>query len=149
MDQLRMALELAYEKHKNQVDKAGKPYFLHPVYVSYNECVKGKGKVVAILHDIIEDTDVTAEILLDMGFDQEIVEAVVLLTRDKKMDYFEYIRSIRDSQNESAYWVKVADLKNNMDLSRLEKITEQDQKRVQKYQKALDILMKEDKLKGR
>lgn len=142
MNQLRVALELAYEKHKNQVDKAGKPYFLHPVYVSHNECVRGKGKVVAILHDIIEDTDVTKEMLFDMGFDKDIVDAIVLLTRRDDVDYFDYVRKIRDSNNSYAYWVKVADLENNMDLSRLDNVTNKDVSRVEKYQKALDILFR-------
>lgn len=142
MNQLKIALELAYEKHKNQVDKAGKPYFLHPVYVSQNECIKGKGKVVAILHDIIEDTDVTKETLLDMGFEKDIVETIVLLTRNKDIDYFDYVRKIRDSNNSYAYWVKVADLDNNMDLSRLDDVTDKDIKRAEKYQKALDILFR-------
>lgn len=140
MNQLQMALELAYEKHKNQMDKAGKPYFLHPVYISLNECVKGKAKIVATLHDIIEDTDVTKEDLINMGFENEIIEAIVLLTRDKEVDYFDYIRSIRDSKNTYAYWVKIADLEHNMDLDRLNDVTDKDLKRVEKYQKALDIL---------
>ncbi|WP_054738816.1 HD domain-containing protein [Cellulosilyticum ruminicola] len=142
MDQLRMALELAYEKHKDQVDKSGKPYFLHPIYVAYNEHIKGKAKIVAILHDIIEDTDVTEEMLLEMGFDKDIVEAIVLLTRDKAVDYFSYVRQIRDSNNPYAYWVKLSDLENNMDLSRLEYVKDEDIKRVAKYKKALDIFHK-------
>ena len=139
MNQLRKALELAYEKHKNQVDKAGKPYFLHPVMLALR--LEGKKKIVAILHDIIEDTDITEKDLLDIGFDDDIVEAVALLTRDKNMTYYDYIRKIKYSNNTLAYWVKMADLKDNMDLSRLENITDKDKERVKRYQKAVDILV--------
>ena len=139
MNQLRKALELAYEKHKNQVDKAGKPYFLHPVMLALR--LEGKKKIVAILHDIIEDTDITEKDLLDIGFDDDIVEAVVLLTRDKNMTYYDYIRKIKYSNNTLAYWVKMADLEDNMDLSRFENVTDKDKERVKRYQKAVDILV--------
>ena len=141
MNQLRKALELAYEKHKNQVDKAGKPYFLHPVMVALNDGLEEKEKIVAILHDIIEDTDITEKDLLDIGFDDDIVEAVVLLTRDKNMTYYDYIRKIKYSNNTLAYWVKMADLEDNMDLSRLKNATDKDKERVKRYQKAVDILV--------
>ena len=138
MNQLRKALELSYEKHKNQVDKAGKPYFLHPVMLALR--LEGKKKIVAILHDIIEDTDITEKDLLDIGFDDDIVEAVVLLTRDKNMTYYDYIRKIKYSNNTLAYWAKMADLEDNMDLSRLENVTDKDKERVKRYKKAVDIL---------
>ena len=139
MNQLRKALELAYEKHKNQVDKAGKPYFLHPVMLALR--LEGKKKIVAILHDIIEDTDITEKDLLDIGFDDDIVEAVVLLTRDKNITYYDYIKKIKYSNNTLAYWVKMADLEDNMDLSRFENVTDKDKERVKRYQKAVDILV--------
>lgn len=142
MNQLRKALELAYEKHSGQLDKAGKPYILHPLMVALNyDYLEGENeKVVAILHDIIEDTDVTEQQLLDMGFNSEVVRSVSLLTKPNDMDYFDYIRRIKHSNSSIAHCVKVADLTENSDLSRLDNITEKDIKRKEKYQKALDIL---------
>ena len=79
-EQFQLALELAVKKHKGQTDKSGNPYILHPLHVMEN--VKSKdAKIVAILHDVIEDTDVDSEYLLEIGLSQHIVDAVVLLTR--------------------------------------------------------------------
>ena len=69
------------------------------------------------------------------------MEAVVLLTRDKNMTYYDYIRKIKHSNNTLAYWAKMADLEDNMDLSRLENVTDKDKERVKRYQKAVDILV--------
>lgn len=131
------AIILATENHKGQLDKGGHPYILHPLRVMVN--VKSlKAKIVAILHDIIEDTDITKEDLLSMKFPYEIVEAIELLSKPKKEDYIHYIRRIK--KNPLAKEVKMADLQDNMDLTRLNKITEKDLNRVEKYKKAYSIL---------
>ena len=124
---LAKAIILATENHKGQLDKGGHPYILHPLRVMVN--VKSlKAKIVAILHDIIEDTDITKEDLL----------TIELLSKSKKEDYIHYIRRIKG--NPLAKEVKMADLQDNMDLTRLNKITEKDLNRVEKYKKAYSIL---------
>ncbi|GAA6382272.1 HD domain-containing protein [Intestinibacter bartlettii] len=137
-EQFQIALELAVEKHKNQTDKAGNPYILHPLHVMENVNSK-EGKIVAILHDIIEDTDVTEDYLLKIGLSKRIVDAVVALTRSKDMDYQEYIKNL--SSNPLAKEVKLADLEHNMDLKRLPTLEEKDLERNRKYQIAYHYLI--------
>ena len=137
-EQFQIALELAVEKHKNQTDKAGNPYILHPLHVMENVNSK-EGKIVAILHDIIEDTDVTVDYLLKIGLSKRIVDAVVALTRSKDMDYQEYIKNL--SSNPLAKEVKLADLEHNMDLKRLPTLEEKDLERNRKYQIAYHYLI--------
>ncbi|MGM9532713.1 HD domain-containing protein [Intestinibacter sp.] len=137
-EQLQFALELAIEKHKNQKDKSGKPYILHPLHVM--ETVKSDdAKIVAILHDIIEDTDVTEEDLLNAGLSKHIVDAVVMLTKPDDIDYMDYVKKL--SSNPLAKEVKLADLQNNMDLRRLSTLTERDLDRNRKYQIAYHYLI--------
>lgn len=137
-EQFQIALELAVEKHKNQTDKAGNPYILHPLHVMENVNSKD-GKIVAILHDIIEDTDITEDYLLKIGLSKRIVDAVVALTRSKDIDYQEYIKNL--SSNPLAKEVKLADLEHNMDLKRLPTLEEKDLERNRKYQIAYHYLI--------
>lgn len=137
-EQFQIALELAVEKHKNQTDKAGNPYILHPLHVMENVGSK-EGKIVAILHDIIEDTDITEDYLLKIGLSKRIVDAVVALTRSKDIDYQEYIKNL--SSNPLAKEVKLADLEHNMDLKRLPTLEEKDLERNRKYQIAYHYLI--------
>ena len=137
-EQFQIALELAVEKHKNQTDKAGNPYILHPLHVMENVNSK-EGKIVAILHDIIEDTYVTEDYLLKIGLSKRIVDAVVALTRSEDIDYQEYIKNL--SSNPLAKEVKLADLEHNMDLKRLPTLEEKDLERNRKYQIAYHYLI--------
>ena len=137
-EQFQIALELAVEKHKNQTDKAGNPYILHPLHVMENVNSK-EGKIVAILHDIIEDTDITEDYLLKIGLSKRIVDAVVALTRSEDIDYQEYIKNL--SSNPLAKEVKLADLEHNMDLKRLPTLEEKDLERNRKYQIAYHYLI--------
>ena len=137
-EQFQIALELAVEKHKNQTDKAGNPYILHPLHVMENVNNK-EGKIVAILHDIIEDTDITENYLLKIGLSKRIVDAVVALTRSEDMDYQEYIKNL--SSNPLAKEVKLADLEHNMDLKRLPTLEEKELERNRKYQIAYHYLI--------
>lgn len=137
-EQFQIALELAVEKHKNQTDKAGNPYILHPLHVMENVNSK-EGKIVAILHDIIEDTDITEDYLLKIGLSKRIVDTVVALTRSEDMDYQEYIKNL--SSNPLAKEVKLADLEHNMDLKRLPTLEEKDLERNRKYQIAYHYLI--------
>ena len=137
-EQFQIALELAVEKHKNQTDKAGNPYILHPLHVMENVNSK-EGKIVAILHDIIEDTDITEDYLFKIGLSKRIVDAVVALTRSEDMDYQEYIKNL--SSNPLAKEGKLADLEHNMDLKRLPTLEEKDLERNRKYQIAYHYLI--------
>ncbi len=136
--QLQLAIDLAKKYHEGQFDKAGKPYFLHPQTVA-SLVDEIDAKIVAYMHDLIEDTPVTKEFLLDCGFDEYIVNAVEMLThKDKNDDYFDYVRSV--AKNPLATKVKIADLITNSDLSRLASPSEHDFARAEKYKKALQIL---------
>ena len=137
-EKFQIALELAVEKHKNQTDKAGNPYILHPLHVMENVNSK-EGKIVAILHDIIEDTDITEDYLFKIGLSKRIVDAVVALTRSEDIDYQEYIKNL--SSNPLAKEVKLADLEHNMDLKRLPTLEEKDLERNRKYQIAYHYLI--------
>lgn len=132
----RKAMIIAYNAHKNQFDKSGVPYIYHPIYVAEkmkteNECI------VALLHDVVEDTETTFEQLENI-FSSEIIDSLKLLTKDNTVDYYEYIMKIK--KNPIAKSVKIEDLKHNLDLTRLDVITEDDIKRENRYKKALLIL---------
>lgn len=134
MNKYELALKIATEAHKGQVDKAGIPYINHPLTVASLVDTEEE-KIVALLHDTIEDTNITEQDLLNYGFSNKIIEAVKLLTHNKNVPYMVYVAKIKD--NELARKVKIADLTHNSDLSRLKEITEKDKKRYEKYQKAL------------
>lgn len=134
MNKYELALKIATEAHKGQVDKAGVPYINHPLTVASLVDTEEE-KIVALLHDTIEDTNITEQDLLNYGFSNKIVEAVKLLTHNKNVPYMDHIAKIKD--NKLARKVKIADLTHNSDLSRLKEITEKDKKRYEKYQKAL------------
>lgn len=131
------AMNIAYNAHHGQVDKSGVPYIFHPIHLAEQmeteaECI------AALLHDVVEDTDVTFEVL-KKEFSIEIIEVLKLLTRDDSVDYFDYIRKLKN--NPIARTVKFADLYHNSDETRLHtKRSEKDKKRQEKYQKAIQIL---------
>ena len=97
-----------------------------------------KSTIVALLHDVVEDTDVTIDNLLNEGFTEEIVSAIKDMTKLKNEDYFEYLCRVKN--NNISKKVKLADLRHNSDLSRLNIITDEDLKRIEKYRKAIDFL---------
>lgn len=133
----KKAMRIAYEGHKNQVDKSGLPYIYHPIHLA--EQMKDETEVcVALLHDVAEDTDITSEDLRREGFGEEIIEALKLMTHNKNVPYMEYIRRIKD--NPTARTVKLADLAHNSDLSRLDIVDEKDLERAEKYKRAMEIL---------
>ena len=137
MNKYELALKIATEAHKGQVDKAGVPYINHPLTVASLVDTEEE-KIVALLHDTIEDTNITEQDLLNYGFSNKIVEAVKLLTHNKNVPYMDYVAKIKD--NELARKVKIADLTHNSDLSRLKEVTEKGMKRYEKYKKALIYL---------
>jgi len=135
---LEEAILISTAVHAGQTDKAGKAYILHPLHLMM-QCINNKQRIVAVLHDIIEDGGVKyRNILIDMGFNDEIITALDYLTHDRRVNYFDYIRNINN--NELARFVKILDLKHNSDLTRLPTVTDKDKKRATKYLKALSIL---------
>lgn len=136
----QQALAIAKDAHKGQVDKAEVAYIHHPLYVA--SLVEGElAKTVALLHDVVEDSDWTLGDLRKEGLPEEVVQAVGILTKKRNENYEEYI--LRVKQNPLARQVKLADLKHNSDLSRLANVTDRDRKRVAKYQKAISFLSEE------
>ena len=131
------ALDLASWKHRDQRDKAGKPYFGHIARVS-NACKTSPAKVVALLHDVIEDTDVTLEKMEELGFSEYIIKAVLCLTHEEGESYENFIK--RAAKNPIAREVKIADLEDNMDVRRLNEVTIEDFERMDKYLSAWKYL---------
>ncbi len=112
----KKALKLCFEAHRDQVDRGGMPYVFHPFHLA--EQMEDELTVtVALLHDVVEDGGFTLSDLRDMGFPQEVTDAVGLLTREKGIPYMEYVAKIRE--NETAKRVKLADLAHNSDQTRL------------------------------
>ena len=132
-----LALSIVRQAHEGQLDKAGVAYIEHPIYVA-NQVDTEEEKAVALLHDVIEDSPVSAEELLQAGLPETVVTAVQVLTKKKEQDYQTYLETVK--KNPLARVVKLADLKHNSDLSRLSSITEKDRERLKKYKKAIDFL---------
>ena len=136
---INKAIDIAFSAHKDQKDKAGRPYFMHPVIVAsqmdseYEICT-------ALLHDVVEDTDITIE-ELEREFPKEITDALRLLTHDDNTAYLDYVREIK--KNPIARKVKLADLNHNLDITRIQdnpKLLEGFVRRREKYEKAREIL---------
>jgi len=140
-DMTRLAMKIAFEAHAKQKDRAGLPYITHPLHVAESMTTEDSC-VVALLHDVIEDTDLTIEDLRGYGFSEDQLTAISLLTREKGEDYFEYVSHIRG--NELATVVKLSDLKHNSDITRIPKPTEKDLKRLEKYEKAKCMLLEKE-----
>ena len=134
----KRAILFAFDAHRGQYDKSGLPYITHPLHVAESmetedECV------VALLHDVLEDTDITIEDLTRIGISDRQIAALKLLCHDDSVPYLEYVQAIRGDQ--IARKVKLADLHHNSDLTRLSVITTQDIERVEKYKQAIEILL--------
>ena len=135
----KQALKLCFEAHNEQIDKSGMPYVFHPFHLAEQMTDEAK-TVVALLHDVVEDTQYSMQDL-EKEFPREVIEALKLLTHDKSVDYFEYVEKVK--ANPTAKKVKIADVIHNSDQSRLDSITEKDLKRREKYKKAIALLKDE------
>lgn len=133
----KKALKLCFEAHKEQVDKSGMPYVFHPFHLA-EQMQDEKTTIVALLHDVIEDTSYTWTDLEQMGFESDVMEALKLLTHDPIVPYMEYVAAIKG--NPIARKVKLADLRHNSDLSRLNAVDEKSLERRKKYQNAIALL---------
>jgi len=133
----KKALKLCFDAHKDQVDKTGLPYVFHPFHLA-EEMTDEISTVCALLHDVIEDTEYTFESLSEMGFPEEVIEVLGLLTHEEGVPYMEYVERI--SHNPIAARVKLADLRHNSDITRMDEMDEWAVRRNEKYLRAIDFL---------
>jgi (p)ppGpp synthase/HD superfamily hydrolase len=138
---LERAIEIAAQVHTGQVDKAGQPYILHPLRLML-AVSSTEARMAAVLHDVVEDSEgaVTLETLRAEGFSGDVVAAVEALTKrkDEENDYEAFIRRV--APNPIAREVKLADLRDNSDPSRIAEPKERDRERIKKYSQAIVYL---------
>ena len=137
----KKALRLCFDSHKDQVDKTGLPYVFHPFHLA-EQMIDEISVTCALLHDVVEDTDLTPGDLRQMGFPEEVLQVLALLTHDPAVEYMDYVKKL--SQNPVARAVKLADLAHNSDLSRLDTVDDWAKKRQEKYLRAIAFLKGED-----
>lgn len=134
----RKAMRLCYRAHEGQEDKSGVPYVFHPLHVA-EQMDDEDSTVVALLHDVVEDSDLTLADLEKKKFGAPVIEALRLLTYDKSVPYLDYIRTLKD--NPITRKVKLADLEHNSDTSRIPwELTVEDLERLEKYRRSMEIL---------
>ena len=134
MPSLVRAVELAARYHAGQLQRNGIPYLLHPLHVM-EQVESIPAKIVAVLHDVVEDTPLTLEDLRAEGFNTEVVEAVRLVTKLDDVSYEDYIDAL--AHNPLARTVKLADLRHNIDLTRLDEVKDNDLERARQYHQAI------------
>jgi (p)ppGpp synthase/HD superfamily hydrolase len=139
MSTLERAIEIAAHAHTGQVDKAGEPYILHPLRVMLGVSTPDE-QIVAVLHDIIEDTGITSGDLGAEGFSDQVVEAVITLTKVKGQTYEQYIAGL--AHHPLARIVKLADLDDNSNISRIPNPTDRDLERLEKYRRTRRLIEK-------
>lgn len=138
MSTLTRAIQIAASCHEGQTDKGGSPYVFHPLRLMLKALTEEE-QIVAALHDTIEDSDLTLDDLRSEGFSEKVIEAIDRLSRREDENYHEFI--LRIKENRLASRVKILDLQDNMNLTRIKKPSEKDRKRLEKYSKALDTLL--------
>ena len=143
-DLIYKSLEIVTRLFNDKNDKGGMPYVIHllKVYSGVSDYLE---KVCALLHDVVEDTDVSYDDLIDIGYNKEVIDILRVLTKLKGEDYKDYITRIIDSGNKNAMNIKLADLRHNMDPSRIKNPTTNDYERISKryepaYQRILNKL---------
>jgi len=139
MATLERAIALAAQAHEGQVDKAGAPYIFHPLRMMLSVDTP-EARVAAVLHDVVEDTPVSLEELRAEGFSEAVIGAVEALTKrpEEEDDYDAFIRRV--APNPLARQVKLADLRDNCDVSRIAQPSQKDWRRIEKYKRAIQYL---------
>lgn len=135
-DKTMLAMRIAYKAHDGQIDKVGVPYIMHPLHVA-ESMPDESTTIVALLHDVLEDTNVCEEELA-IYFSDEVMTALKLLTHEKGVPYMDYITNLKN--NRIAKIVKIADLQHNSDTTRCVIVDASVKKRVKKYKKAILLL---------
>ena len=136
-DLTKKAMKLSFEAHKDQLDKSGIPYVYHPFHLA-EQMNTEETVVVGLLHDVVVDTEYTLQDLIEMGFPQSVTDALTLMTHSKNVPYLEYVVKLKE--NPIAREVKIADLRHNSDVSRLDTVDEKAIARIEKYKMAIAIL---------
>lgn len=136
-EQTKKALKLCFEIHKDQTDRGGLPYVFHPFHLA-EQMTDEASTIVALLHDVAENSSVTLDDIREMGFPHEVTEALTLLYHEKSVPYMDYV--VKLGENQIARIVKLAELKHNSDMSRLDELTADDWKRTMEYLQAFDLL---------
>jgi len=131
------AFMIAQAAHEGQVDKSGSPYINHPCKVAESMTTEEE-TLAALLHNVIEETDVTIEYLIEEGIPSSVIETLKLLTHDDETPYLDYVKKIKS--NQIAKKVKLADLNHNSDITRIKEPEEWDYKRIEKYNEAINSL---------
>lgn len=139
MKMLALAIQMAARAHAYETDKANDPYIMHPVRVML-ACGSQTDKICAVLHDVIEDTELTLEVLREAGFAEEVLEIVDALSKREEEMYDEYIARLLN--NNAACRIKLADLCDNTNLNRIPKPSKKDIRRVEKYTRAAKKIIK-------
>lgn len=140
-DKTKRAMKLCFKAHKDQLDKSGLPYVFHPFHLA-EQMDDEDSTIVALLHDVAEDSDYTLKDIRGMGFGKDVMDALTLLTHDESEDYMSYVKKI--AGNPLARKVKLADLAHNSDVTRLNhEPGEKDLQRLRKYEKAKVLLSQE------
>ena len=135
----KKAMRIAFQAHKDQIDKTGMPYVFHPFHLA--EQMKDEiSTSVALLHDVVEDTDITFDELKELGISETVISSLKLLTHDKSVPYGDYIQHIKNSHDKTAIAVKLADLYHNSDITRFELIDDAAVASCIRYREAIEVL---------
>ena len=137
-EQTKKAMRIAFDAHKEQVDKAGLLYIFYPFHLT-EQMNDEEFICVALLHDIVEDTEMTLNDLRMQGFSDRIMDALALLVHENDVEYMDYVGKIK--HNRLATVVKLADLRHNSDAPRMDTLDDKARLRIEKYRVAMDILM--------
>lgn len=133
----KRVMRYCFDAHAGQVDKCGIPYVHHPLHLA--ESMRTEDEVcAALLHDVMEDCGKTPDDLRKLGVSERVLQALLLLTHAKDVPYLDYVRALKD--DELARAVKIADLRHNSTVSRLDTVTAWDVQRLRKYMEARVIL---------
>lgn len=137
-EKVKKAALIAYNAHKDQLDKGGYPYIMHPIHIAEQMETEDE-TIAALLHDVIEDTDIGFDYLKKEGFSDTVINCLKILTKDPNEDYMDYIRKIKKTGG-IALKIKKADMAHNMIAERISKKIQSDESRMEKYRAAFDIL---------
>lgn len=136
---LGKAIAIASQAFEGVLDKGGKPYILHCLYVmNAMPADDPELQIIGVLHDLLEDTDWTLEELMDAGFSIRVITALALLTHDKSVVYDDYIKAL--ATNPDCKLVKKADLRHNTDITRIKGLRKKDLDRMEKYHRSFQYL---------
>jgi len=142
MSTIERAIKIAAEAHAGQVDKAGAPYILHPLRLMLRMTTNDE-RIVAVLHDVVEDSHWSLELLRAEGFSEQVVRAIDSVTRRDGETYEDFV--LRAGLDPIGCRVKLADLEDNCDLGRIASPTEKDLTRIERYRRAIEQLRRQER----